>query len=105
VRFAQLHGRLTFAKVKRKVRFMSDTPAPLSARELSRLRQIRLDEGWSFKTLAGRIGVTAPTVWRFLEREQPVMRSTTAHKFRRFLATYKSGRASAALTTSTGVRA
>ena len=51
------------------------------------LRQLRLEEGWTYDDLAARIGgLDRTTVQRFVEHPHRRIRETTLFKIRRFLA-------------------
>jgi transcriptional regulator with XRE-family HTH domain len=61
---------------------------PLRAREIARLREIRLTEGWSFREMAARMSLTESTVQNLLAGNRHRHRETTLYRVRRWLASY-----------------
>jgi len=56
------------------------------------LRQLRLEEGWTYRELADRIGgLDTSTVQRFIESPARRIHETTLFKIRRFLDTRRPG--------------
>lgn len=67
--------------------------APWTETEREQLRLLRLENGWSFREMAARIGMPEPTLRNILEAGAEPLQ-TTVFKIRRWLEAYRSAVAS-----------
>lgn len=59
---------------------------PLTARELDSLRQMRLEQGWSFREMASLIGLKETTLQKILNAGVK-SRATTVYRVRQWIVT------------------